>query len=140
MIEPHNVLQFPDLLSELQQAKQDASKPSPLSTGDGGGTYGGMEMRVTRLETHFEYVRRDLDEIKGGQAQIQSDLQSVVASLKNLPTKNDLWSWKLQWIAIAVGAIALIVGGIIGGLSWVKPEPQQVVISVPPATPPPSAE
>lgn len=69
--------------------------------------------RISRLETHFEYIRRDLDELK-------SDQKKVLDAVRDLPTKSDLWSWKLQWTAICVAAIALIVGGIIGGLSWIR--------------------
>lgn len=120
----------------MQEARgiSPAAMPQlPLFGGGGGGTYGGMEERVSRLETHFEYVRRDLDEIRDGQAKI-------LDSLSALPTKGELSSFRWQWVATAVGAIALIVGGIIGGLSWIKPDDkpaqvQPVVIAVPQAAP-----
>lgn len=82
-----------------------------------------MDERVTRLEVEFQYVRRDLDDVKGA-------LGTILAKLSSMPTKDDLarlsqdlWQWRVQWTAISVAAVALIVGGIIGGLAWIKPEP-----------------
>lgn len=84
-------------------------------TGGGGGSGMSEGERISRLETHFEYIRKDLDELK-------SDQKKVLEAVMDLPTRSDLWSWKLQWAAICVATIALIVGGIIGGLSWIKSE------------------
>jgi len=90
-----------------------------------------METRVSRLETHMEYVRRDL-------AEIRDDLKGVLGTLQQLPTKSDLASWKLQWTALVVAAIAIVVGGIIGGLGWletrsarVQPATSPTVVVVP---------
>ncbi|MCB8879628.1 hypothetical protein ACELLULO517_05230 [Acidisoma cellulosilytica] len=101
--------------------------PVPMAASDnslvndaGGGDSGGMESRLTKLETHFEYVQRDLAEIKADQKTISHQLIGIDKKLDRLPTNDDLWSWKIQWIAIGIGAVALIVGGIIGGLSWLK--------------------
>ncbi|MXN63606.1 hypothetical protein GR183_01710 [Stappia sp. GBMRC 2046] len=77
--------------------------------------------RISRLETHFEYIRKDLDDIK-------SDQREVLQRVRDLPSKGDLWAWKLQWTAIAVAAIAIIVGGIIGGLSWIKSDSAPVYV------------
>ncbi len=84
--------------------------------------------RIVRLETHFQYIERDLSELKQGQKDISKELSSLAAILKTLPTKDDLSAWKLQWTGICVAAIALIVGGIIGGLVWIKPEAPQVIV------------
>lgn len=91
-----------------------------LQTGGGGGTYGPMEGRVTKLETHMEYMQRDMSEIKG-------DLKTLVQSVQELPTKKDLWAWKWQWTALAFAMIAIVIGGIIGGLAWIQPEPSAPV-------------
>lgn len=87
-----------------------------------GGDSMGTEERVAKLETHFEYIRKDMDEIKSGQ-------KEMLTKLSDLPTRNDLWAWKLQWTGIAVAAIAIIVGGIIGGLSWIKSDTTPIVIT-----------
>ena len=109
-------------LAEQQQAR--------LKGGDGDGTYGGMEGRVSKLEAHMEHMREDMAEVKG-------DLKTLIDSVAKLPTRSDLSSWKLQWTGLAVAAIAIVVGGIIGGLAWIQPapekaaQPQPIVITVP---------
>lgn len=50
----------------------------PLQQANPSGTSGSMEERVTRLETHMEYVRRDLDDIRAG----QTSLLGAVGELK----------------------------------------------------------
>lgn len=99
-----------------QQLTAMQNKLDRLQSSGGGGTSDGMDERVTRLETHFEYVRRDLDEIK-------ADLKGTLARLNEMPTKADLWQWKWQWTALALAAVAIVIGGIIGGLSWIQPAP-----------------
>lgn len=111
--------------------RKGAPTPS-LKEGGGGGTYDGMDARVTRLETHMEYVQRDLAEIKG-------DLKTAVSRLSELPTRSDLRTWQWGWIATGVAIIALTVGGITGGLALIaeaQAQPQQVALAV---TPPPGA-
>jgi len=68
-----------------------------------------MESRVSALETHMVYIRKDLDEIK--------------ESLKVLPTlatKADIAHWKIQWTALLVAVFAILVSSIIGGLGWLE--------------------
>ena len=77
------------------------------NTGSGDGS-GGMENRVTRLETHMEYVRRDL-----------SDMSASLKILPALATKKDLDSWRWQWIATGAAIIALILGG----MGWLASRP-----------------
>jgi hypothetical protein len=103
-------------LQEALRAAQVDEPELPLKGGDGGGTSSSMESRVTRLETHFEYVRRDLDDIRDSQGKI-------LDIVGNLATKADLWAWKWQWTALAFAMVAIVIGGIIGGLSWIQPEP-----------------
>lgn len=104
-----------------------------LKSGSGSGTSDGMDGRVSKLEAHMEHVREDMAEIK-------TDLKSLIGKVSELPTSRDLWSWKWQWTAVCIGAIALIVGGIIGGLAWIQPDPvatapaQPIVITLPAQT------
>jgi len=104
-----------------------------MGVGSGGGNGHGSDMqeRVAKLETHFEYIRKDLDEIKSGLGAVVTGMEAMV---RNNPTKADLYAWKVQWTAICVGAVAIIVGGIIGGLGWIKPDaspPPPVTITAP---------
>lgn len=86
--------------------------------GRGGPPHGGdMNERLTRLETEFEHVRKDLDEIKADQKETNQTLREVKDSLGALPTKSDLSNWKLQWVAIGITAIILVVSLTFGGLS-----------------------
>lgn len=68
-----------------------------------------MNERITRLETHFEYIQKDLWEIK-----------TELKRLNDLPTKNDLNNWRWQWIITAIAIITLTVGGIVGGLALIN--------------------
>jgi septal ring factor EnvC (AmiA/AmiB activator) len=86
-----------------------------------------MDDRVTRLETHMDYLRADIADIKTAlkenaqsMAGLTQNLSSLTATVQSLPTRNDLWAWKLQWVAILLVGFATIVGGIIGGLGWIK--------------------
>ncbi|MGA0604907.1 hypothetical protein ACO2Q0_02820 [Phenylobacterium sp. VNQ135] len=84
----------------------------PLETSSDGGDSNDMDSRVTRLEAHMEYVRRDLDEIRG-------DQKAILAKLVELPTKRDLDTWRWQWLATGLAIVALTVGGITGGLALI---------------------
>lgn len=79
-----------------------------LKSADGGGTSGGMESRLTRLEVEGEQYRRDIAEIK-----------TSLKKLDDLPTKKDLDSWRWQWLATGIAILALTVGGITGGLALI---------------------
>lgn len=87
-----------------------------------------MSDRITRLETHFEYIQRDLADIKVG-----------MAKLNDLPTKADLSAWKWQWVITAIAIITLTVGGITGGLALINraadsKAPTPIVIQLPPVS------
>lgn len=86
--------------------------PVPLKQGGGGGTSGGMESRVSALETHMEYLRRDLDDIRVTNAKI-------LERINDLPNKADLNTWRWQWLATGLAIVALTVGGITGGLALI---------------------
>ena len=90
---------------------------APLNPGGPGGTYGDMESRVTKLETHMEYVRRDLDRLATGQGRIEDVQGQILQKLNLLPTKPDLASWKLGWIGAGIAVFAVVTGSIIGGLA-----------------------
>ena len=58
----------------------------PLQSGGGGGTYDGMEARVAVLETHVEYIRRDISDLKADMGVIRSDLGKVKDEVADLRT------------------------------------------------------
>ncbi len=117
------------------QEKAKTAKPSepelPLFGGGGGGTSDPMETRVTRLEVQMEHVDRTL-------ASIDSKLDKANDRLMLLPTKTEVSSWKLQWTALALAVVAIVIGGIIGGLAWIQPAPTAsapTIIQMPNARP-----
>ena len=85
---------------------EDALRNVIQRSGGAGSDGGDMNERVTRLETHFGYIRRDLDNIK-----------DKLSALPTLATKRDL----LTWAGIYLAIVAILLGGIIGGLSLLKP-------------------
>jgi hypothetical protein len=100
-----------------------------LNGGGGDGTSDAMETRVTRLEVRMENLDRSL-------LSIDAKLDKVNDRLVQLPTKADLNSWKLQWTGLALAVVAIIIGGIVGGLSWIQPEatpPAPTIIQMPSA-------
>jgi len=64
-----------------------------------------MENRVIRLEVEFEYVRRDLDEIK-------TDLKAINQRLARMPTTNGLWGMVATVIGVSLTMIGITVGVI----------------------------
>jgi outer membrane murein-binding lipoprotein Lpp len=86
-----------------------------------------MDARVSQLETLMDYMRESVSDIRASQrdatkaiSELASKLSELATKVETLPTKDDLWSWKVQWLAIALAAVAFIVGGIFGGLDWIK--------------------
>lgn len=97
------------------------TKGQPVLKPDGGGgTSDGMEERVTRLETHFEYVRKDLDEIK-----------TSLKKLDDLPTKRDLTNNLVAIVTIGLAVLAITIGGIVGGLAFLDRPPLPTPLDVP---------
>jgi hypothetical protein len=91
------------------------TKPSPRGSGASGDD---MDSRVSRLEAYMEATRDDLREIRSDMREIRVDLKAVIAKLGAMPTKSDLDNWKWQWLLASVAIFAVIIGSIIGGLSW----------------------
>lgn len=87
-----------------------------------------MEARVSVLENEVKHIRKDLDEIR-------SALGQIASKLSELPTKRDLSSWTWQFVAVGAGVIAIVIGGIIGGLSWIQAEPGKQAIYIQSAPP-----
>lgn len=94
-----------------------------LKSGGGGGTLPPMEGRISKLEVQVEYLDRTLSSIDG-------KLDKVNERLMQMPTKSDLWQWKWQWSALALAVVAIVIGGIIGGLAWIQPQPTASVPTV----------
>jgi hypothetical protein len=103
-----NVLQFP-ARGEPALGTQAEDGHEPMTSSGTSGSGDGTNERLVRLETHFQYIQRDLAEIRHS-----------LRRLPELPTKADLDSWKWQWAAIALAVIVLAITGIVGGLALIN--------------------
>lgn len=59
--------------------------------------------RVAKLETHFQYIRRDLDEIR-------DDQRKILDRTARLPTVGNLWTMIASVAGVAFAIIAIFVG------------------------------
>lgn len=73
-----------------------------LREGDGGGTSGGMEERVARLEKHMDQLTKDVGDLRVSVA-------TVTENVRHLPTK----PWLFTTLAMMMTALAAIVGVIV---------------------------
>ena len=92
--------------AEMQaiNAAKRMAKPTALSSGGGGGTSGGMEPRIAKLEAHMEHV---LDELKK-LAPVPERLARIEERVSHLPTKDELGSKLRNWVGGAVAFLSLV--------------------------------
>jgi len=116
------------------------SDDPPVATGgNDGDPPDGADMRIAKLEVHVENIQSVLGDIR-------SELRGLASSLSHLPTKQDLFTNAIAVVVIGLTVIVITVGGIIGGLDFIKrddrapaaaavaapaPAPQPIVIQVP---------
>ena len=87
-----------------------------LKGGDGGGTSGGMEARVAKLESDVEHVKRTLDDLRADVKATRSDIGAMKVDfgrfderMKHMPGKGFIFSVGLGLLAAAGGIITLAV-------------------------------
>lgn len=124
----------PKFSEAIENAAQAAVDRRALRQGGSPPTFPGMDPDVAVLKYRAEQTDARFEKI-------DQKLDKLIERMAELPTRRDLWAWKWQWTALAVGTIAVVVGGIIGGLSWIKPDgpaPQPIIIQTAPqqASPP----
>lgn len=129
---------FPTLASLTQrlQEVEDRLHESPaLQTGDGGGTSGGMNERVTRIE---EWAKQ----ADARMGRVEDKLDRILDRLGGLPTKGDMRNYLLMAIGIFVSIVALVFTGMSLMQSSAAPTPAAapapVIIQVPPYPAPPA--
>lgn len=101
--------------------------------GDGGEPPDGTNVRIAILENQVTQIQNALGEIR-------SDLKTLVGNVAHLPTKQDLLQNSATVVIIGLTVLAITIGGIVGGLSWLQPKasgqaagqtPQPIVIQLP---------
>lgn len=65
-----NLIQFPPAPSDKRGGPGNTGNGKPPGDGE-------MEARVAKLEVHAEYIRRDLDEMKGDLKEVHADLSTI---------------------------------------------------------------
>lgn len=106
-----------------------------LKQGGGGGTSGGMEARVAKLEAHIEHVRDDLGRLAGVPADLASlkgdstglrtdfkrledvptKLGTIQNEVSNLPTKDYLgqqFDRQFRWTTGLIILVSAVVGAV----------------------------
>jgi hypothetical protein len=73
------------------------------SAGDGG-TSGGMEARLAKLEAHIEHVRGDLQRLAG----VPADLAALKARLDQVPDKDWVGAKMRNWVGGGVALLTLV--------------------------------
>ncbi|WDY60367.1 hypothetical protein [Pseudomonas sp. PSKL.D1] len=112
MTNKSNISQFP---------RRHAGDNGYDGTGGGGGG-SELEARVAKLESHIEYMRRDIADLKAEAKMIGSDVSELKVSAKSaevtlanitshMVTKGQLAVWAL------IGLTA-VTGSVLGGLWW----------------------
>ena len=88
----------------------EAALATPQAGGNGGNDGMDAEERITKLETHFEYVRRDLDHIRSDQKSILAKLDGIATELIRKPTAGQFWTMVATVAAVSLAVIAIFVG------------------------------
>lgn len=76
-----------------------------LKAGDGGGTSGGMESRVAKLEAHVEILRNDVTSIKKDVGDIRVAMATLTERVSHLATKGFIVTATTTTIGLLTGII-----------------------------------
>lgn len=122
-------------LADRRARRQQSFAYSSETGGGGGEPPDGTDVRITVLEQQVTHINTALGEIR-------TDVRGVLDKLGHLPTKQDLFQNIATIVIIGLTVLAITVGGIVGGLSWIQPKaptgaaatqsPQPIVIELPP--------
>jgi tetrahydromethanopterin S-methyltransferase subunit B len=100
----------------INEALTRLGQASALQGGDGGGTSGGMEARVARLESDMEHVKKAVDRLETSVSDTKKSLGEVKTTVsvldersKHFPTRTELLTTSAVMVAIIGAIVALIV-------------------------------
>lgn len=99
-----------DLFPHPKRSEYQARHPDiNLKSGDGGGTYDGMEERVTRLEIQVEHILQDTAALKSDMTNVKDRLSDITAQLARIDAKLDS-KIDYKWLTVYVlGIVAVIM-------------------------------
>lgn len=89
---------FEAAMAELVQVQER------LKEGDAGGTSGGMEARVAKLEAHVEHIRSELGKLSS----VPTDLAVLQTRVDHLPSKGFILTSAISTVAAVVGLLTLL--------------------------------
>lgn len=102
-------------LNELRELDSLRQELASLRMGSGGGTSGGMEQRVARLEADMDHVKRGVDDLRGSVRTLQGDLSAVRADVARVDERSKHFPTKTEFLTTA-GVMVAIIGGIIAAV------------------------
>lgn len=105
-------------MADIHYLSAEAKNRRPPEVANGGNppNDGDMNERVAKLETHFEYIRKDLDAILSGQEKIIGHIdqmkKDVNAANQHLAGRIDTVSDRLTNVALwfAAAIVGIVVG------------------------------
>ncbi|WP_428331944.1 hypothetical protein [Novosphingobium sp.] len=104
--------QYRHAVAAISKAKEDAAEVGILKSGDGGGTSGGMEARVAKLEGNVEHLVKQVDKL----ADMPERVRALEVKVDHLPSKEYI-SARLVALLAAFAAIVIFadkIKGIVG--------------------------
>src|SRR4051812_18695630 len=109
----------PDLsLLRMQNASLETKLASVLNSGGGGGTSGGMEPRIAKLEAAVEHIQKDIAEIKmdvrefrTGIGALNTSSATLTERVGHLPSKGFIVTTLLLCLTI-IAALVLFQGNL----------------------------
>lgn len=107
------------MLRRLQMKIQELEnrvEVGDLNNGGGGGTFGGMEARVARLESDMEHVKKSVADIATDMKAVRSTLGDLKVDFgrfdersKQMPTKGFIFTTSAGLLGACGGLTALII-------------------------------
>lgn len=80
-----------------------------LRHGGGGGTSGGMEERVAKLEAGVEHLQGDVVDLRGDMKTVLTEMATLKENVRHLPTKPWLFTTLVGILAALSAIVAVIV-------------------------------
>lgn len=93
------------MLSELHTFREAQRTDASLFGGGPGGTSGGMDARITKLEASVAHAERDIGELRSDMKTVLMDIATLKENVRHLPTK--------PWMFTSLGTLLLAIGGLV---------------------------